>query len=162
MKTKGTLHFFCGKMAAGKSTRAAELACDTNAVLLSEDEWLRRLYEQEINNLDDYIHYSARLKPLLKTHVQDLLLAGISVVMDFPGNTINQRAWFREIYAEYDIPHQLHYIVASDDTCLRQLRHRSVDMPEGAKFTTTKEFHQVNRYFQPPSEDEGFNLVLYS
>ena len=41
-----------------------------------------------------YVKYSARLKPLLKRHVREILDAGVSVVMDFPGNTVRQRAWF--------------------------------------------------------------------
>jgi adenylylsulfate kinase-like enzyme len=34
----GKLIFFCGKMGAGKSTKASEIAQESNAVLLSEDE----------------------------------------------------------------------------------------------------------------------------
>lgn len=38
--SKGVLTFFCGKMGAGKSTKAIEIAEEDNAVLFSEDEWL--------------------------------------------------------------------------------------------------------------------------
>ena len=157
----GTLHFFCGKMAAGKSTKAVELQEVYSAVLLSEDDWLRYLFPEEIKNLPDYIHYSARLKPLLKSHVQALLKSGLSVVMDFPGNTKRQRAWFREIYQEYGFPHVLHYVEASDETCLKQLAERSNDLPEDAPFTSEEAFHLVNRYFQVPGADEGFNIKVH-
>jgi len=40
----GKLIFFCGKMGAGKSTKSKEFASESNAVLLSEDEWLSILY----------------------------------------------------------------------------------------------------------------------
>ena len=162
MNSKGTLHFFCGKMAAGKSTKAKELALTHHAILLSEDEWLRQIYPEEIKIFDDYIRYSARLKPLLKSHVQHLLKAGLSVVMDFPGNTKGQRAWFKEIFLEHDLPHQLHYLKASDELCLHQLKKRSENLPEGSAFTTEEEFHAVNRYFQPPSEEEGFHIQLHT
>ena len=162
MQVKGTLHFFCGKMAAGKSTKAAELASTYNAILLSEDEWLSQIYPEEINVFDDYIRYSARLKPLLKTHVQNLLNAGLSVVMDFPGNTKRQRAWFKDIFSDHELPHQLHYLNASDELCIRQLKIRAENLPEGTAFTTEEEFHVVNSYFQPPSEEEGFNIQLHT
>jgi len=55
---KGTLTFFCGKMGAGKSTKASEIAQKSNAVLLSEDEWLASLYPNKISSLNDYIEYS--------------------------------------------------------------------------------------------------------
>lgn len=161
MSKTGTLHFFCGKMASGKSTKALEIARGSSAILLSEDEWLRQIYPEEITSFEDYIKYSARLKPLLKAHVQHLLSAGLSVVMDFPGNTKTQRAWFKEIFADHPFPHQLHYIKASDALCLSQLAKRSVNLPKGAAFTTEEEFHTINSYFQPPLDDENFNIVVY-
>ena len=94
MKKKGMLIFFCGKMGAGKSTYSKKLASDLNAVFLSEDDWLSSIYPEEIKNFDDYIKFSSRLKPLLTGHVREILNSGVSVVMDFPGNTKKQRAWY--------------------------------------------------------------------
>ena len=42
------MYFMCGKMAAGKSTYARELAQTKNAVLLFQDEFLDTLYAGEI------------------------------------------------------------------------------------------------------------------
>ena len=39
-----TLYFFTGKMGAGKSTTAKQIAKNKNAVLLSEDEMLEQFY----------------------------------------------------------------------------------------------------------------------
>ncbi|OWY64897.1 cell division protein ZipA [cyanobacterium TDX16] len=156
----GTLIFFCGKMGSGKSTKAIELAGEYNAILLSEDEWLSALYPEEIKVFDDYLKYSSRLKPLLKKHVQTLLNSGISVVMDFPGNTPTQRAWFKEIFSDSEISHRLYYLEASDELCLKQLERRRKTNPSRADFDTKKVFHQVNSYFQPPTESEGFALQI--
>ncbi|MEE4175462.1 MAG: AAA family ATPase, partial [Xanthomonadales bacterium] len=40
----GALTLFSGKMGAGKSTKASQLAEERNAVLISEDHWLSMLY----------------------------------------------------------------------------------------------------------------------
>ncbi len=157
---QGTLIFFCGKMGSGKSTKAIELACEYDAILLSEDEWLSALYPEEIQVFDDYLKYSSRLKPLLKKHVQNLLNSGISVVMDFPGNTPTQRAWFKEIFSDSEIPHKLYYLEASDELCLKQIEQRRKINPSRAEFDTEKVFYQVNSYFQPPTESEGFELQI--
>jgi len=98
---------------------------------------------------------------LLKEYVQNLLKAGLSVVLDFPGNTKGQRAWFRKIFSEYDLPHQLHYLEATDELCIRQLNKRSADLPAGTPFTTEAEFHVVTHYFEPPLEEEGFNIEVH-
>ncbi|VEP14740.1 conserved hypothetical protein [Hyella patelloides LEGE 07179] len=160
MNKQGKLIFFCGKMGSGKSTKAISLAKEYNAILLSEDEWLSAIYPEEIKVFADYIKYSSRLKPLLKKHVQNLLNSGISVVMDFPGNTRNQRAWFKEIFSEYDIPHKLYYLEVSDELCLKQIEQRRKTIPSRADFDTEEIFHQVNSYFQTPTEEENFNIQI--
>jgi predicted kinase len=160
MNKQGTLIFFCGKMGSGKSTKAIELAYEYDAILLSEDEWLETLYPEEIKVFDDYIKYSSRLKPLLKKHVQNIANSGITVVMDFPGNTPTQRAWFKEIFSEHQIPHKLYYLEASDELCLKQIQQRRQINPSRLDFDTEKVFYQVNNYFQPPTKEEGFNIQI--
>lgn len=157
---KGTLIFFCGKMGAGKSTYSKKLANELDAVLLSEDDWLSAMYPEEIKNFDDYIKYSSRLKTLLKEHVQRILHSGASVIMDFPGNTKKQRAWFKEIFFEDQIPHKLIYLKAEDQLCIKRLEQRRQDLPERAQFDTEEVFHQVTSYFQAPADDEGFNIEV--
>ena len=91
MKQLGTLYFFCGKMGAGKSTKSKQLAIEKQAVLLSEDEWLSSFYPNQISAFEDYLKFSAQLKPMVKKLVQNILSVGTNVVMDFPGNTQKQR-----------------------------------------------------------------------
>lgn len=152
------LHFFCGKMAAGKTTLAGKIAADENALLLSEDHWLGTLYPGEIADIDDYIKYSGRIREALGDHIAALLRAGCSVVLDFPANTRRQRSWFRSIIDASGADHILHFIDLSDEACLGQLRERSRGLPEGASFTTEREFHAITAYFDPPSDDEGFSV----
>ena len=161
MKTETTLHFFCGKMAAGKSTLAKELTEKYGAVLLSEDDWLLQLYPEEIIDIPGYLQYSTRLKKLLSGHIQVLLTRGLSVVLDFPGNTIDQRTWFRDIFEQADVSHVLHFVDVSDDICKRQLKKRSANKPDGAAFTTEVEFDAISKHFQAPTESEGFNIKKY-
>lgn len=160
MNRKGTLIFFCGKMGAGKSTYSKNLANEISAVFLSEDDWLSAIYPEEIKNFDDYIKYSSRLKPLLKEHVRRILNSGVSVVMDFPGNTKKQRAWFKEIFSEGNFPHKLIYLKADDQLCLNRLEKRRKSSPERTRFDTEEVFHQVTGYFQAPTDGEGFNIEV--
>lgn len=160
MSSYGTLIFFCGKMGAGKSTLSAKIARERGAVLVSEDEWLAALFPGEIKDFSDYISYSSRLKPVLRSHVEQILVAGTSVVLDFPGNTKKQRAWFKEIYSQNRIPHQLYYLAVDDEVCLRRLKQRQKEQPERAQFDTEEVFRMVTDYFDPPEESEGFNVEV--
>lgn len=160
MSSCGTLILFCGKMGAGKSTLSASVARERRAVLISEDEWLAALFPDEINDFGDYVSYSARLRPVLRSHVEQILVAGTSVVLDVPGNTRKQRAWFKEIFAHRDIPHELYYLAVDDEVCLTQLQKRQQEQPERAKFDTEAVFREVTAFFEPPEESEGFNVRI--
>ena len=155
------MYFVCGKMAAGKSTYARELAQTRNAVLLIQDEFLDTLYSGEIRSIQDFVKYSARVRDALFPHIQDLLTRGVSVVLDFPGNTRVQRQWFRQIFQGADVEHELHFIDAPDDLCKRQLRQRSAVLPAGSPWTTDADFDAITAYFQAPADDEKFNVIRH-
>lgn len=137
---RARLYFMCGKMAAGKSTVARELAREKSAILLDQDEFLDTLYPGEIRTIQDFAKYSARLRDGLSLHIRDLLSRGVSVVLDFPGNTRAQRQWFRELFERANVEHELHFIDAPDDLCKRQLRQRSGGLPAGSAWTMDAEF----------------------
>ena len=159
MPVPAKLIFLCGKMAAGKSTLARDLARQENAVLLVQDEFLDSLFPGEITDIAGFVKYSARLRDALAPHIHSLLSRGISVVLDFPGNTKAQRAWFRQLFEGANADHELHFVDASDALCKRQLKDRSKDLTPGSAWTTEAEFEAITVYFQPPSEEEGFNVV---
>jgi len=154
-------YFMCAKMAAGKSTYARGLARTKNAVLLVQDEFLGTLYPGEIHSIQDFVRCSARVRDALSLHIRDLLSRGVSVVLDFPGNTRAQRQWFRELFEGADVEHELHFIDASDELCKRQLRQKSEALPAGSAWTTDGEFDAITAYFQAPAEDEKFNVVRH-
>lgn len=159
MNKKGTLILFCGKMGAGKSTKSKLIASEKNAVLLSEDDWLSSLYPQQIYTFDNYLKYSARMKPLVKSHVQNILSTGTNVVMDFPANTVGQRKWFLNLVSEIEANHQLVYLNVSDEQCLKQIAQRRREQPERAVFDTEAVFTQVRKFFEEPSQSEGLNII---
>jgi predicted kinase len=158
----GTLIFFCGKMGAGKSTKAIEIAQEKNAVLLSEDEWLASIYPNKISSLNDYVKYSNLLKPQIKKLVQSILLTGTDAVMDFPANTIVQRQWFKNIFTEVKASHSLLFIDASNELCLSQIEKRRIAQPERAATDTVEMFEQVTKFFVEPTAEEGFDIVKIS
>ena len=161
MNTSAKLIFLCGKMAAGKSTLARDLAKRQNAILLVQDELLDALFPGEITDLPGFLKCSSRLRSALAPHVCALLSRGISVALDFPGNTKAQRGWFRELIERANVEHELHFVDASDALCKAQLADRSKNLPAGAPWTTEAEFAAITAYFQPPSEDEHFNVVRH-
>jgi predicted kinase len=149
-------------MGAGKSTESKQLAIDENAVLLSEDEWLSYLYPNQIASFEDYIKFSALLKPLVKKHVQDILIVGTDVMMDFPANTQKLRKCFLHMATEIDAKHQLIYLNLKNDQCLRNIANRCKEQPERAAFDTEEVFVHVTKYFEEPEASEGLNILEFT
>lgn len=162
MPTKGKLLFFCGKMASGKSTLARSLAEQHDAILFVQDEWIERLYPGAVVNVATYLEYSGRINRTLAPYVVELLQRGVTVVMDFPGNTRNQRAWFRDIIERAGAPHELHFVDTPDAICRAQLRQRSAHLPPGTKWTTDEDFDLIASHFTAPADDEGFVVIRHS
>jgi len=155
------LIFFCGKMAAGKSTLARQLAARERAVILNQDELLDRLFPGEVIDVPSYLKCSSRLNSAIGPHVSALLTLGTSVVLDFPGNTRSQRAWFRGLFEQAAAEHELHFIDAPDALCKRQLKERSKNLPPGTPWTSEAEFDLIMGHFRAPADDEQFNVIRH-
>lgn len=150
-----TLHFMCGKMAAGKSTLARRLALEHAAVLICEDLWLQRLFP-EISCFEDYLRCSERLKTVVGPHVSELLRHGVGVVLDFPANVPAARLWVKSLYQGCNAAHVLHWVDTPDSRCLQQLECRNHEQPEGSMVMTVEQFHHITALFQPPLAEEGY------
>jgi len=155
----GKLTLFAGKMGAGKSTHSQRVAEQTNAVLISEDEWLGALYPNQITSLNDYIRLSNVLKPQIKSLAQQILQTGSNVVLDYPANTVAQRTWLQTVFAEVGAPHELIYLEASDAICLAHIEKRRVAQPHRQSTDTKAMFEAVTQHFVVPLASEGFTIT---
>jgi predicted kinase len=162
MTDKPTLHFFCGKAGAGKTTLAARLSVEHRAVLLSEDIWLARLFGDEMKTFDDYIRLSRRLRLAVGPLCVDLLRSGQSLVLDFQANTKAGRGWFRSVFEQAGAAHVLHFVDTPNELCLARIARRNLERPEGSHHLTKADFDHVTSYFQPPTPDEGFNVEVHA
>ncbi len=157
----GTLHLVCGKIAAGKSTLCARLAAEPETVLIGQDQWMARLYPDEIRTIPDMVTYSARLRAAMGGHVADLLRAGLSVVLDFPANTIALRRWMLDVAEAAGAGHQLHLLDLPDAVCRERLKRRNAE--GGHDYVVSDaEYDAITAYFQPPGEAEGLNVVTHA
>jgi predicted kinase len=156
-----TLHLLCGKIAAGKSTLAERLAAAPNTVLISEDYWLSRLYPGEIVAVADYARCAGRLRDAMGGHVDALLRAGLSVVLDFPANTVANRQWMRGLFQSAGVDHCLHFLNVPDAVCRARLGRRNADGTHDFA-ASEADFDVITSYFVAPTPDEGFEVAVYT
>lgn len=156
-----TLHMICGKIAAGKSTLAQDLAGQAATVLIGEDQWLSTLYPDEITSLEDYVRCSGRLRAVMGPHVETLLRAGLSVVLDVPANTRRTRLWMRGLFEAANSAHRLHHLDVPDALCKERLAARN---RSGAHAFAPSEadYDLFTKFFEAPAPEEGFDVTVYS
>ncbi|MEE4011316.1 ATP-binding protein [Roseibium sp. FZY0029] len=156
-----TLHLFCGKPASGKSTLADRYAERPGSILLREDRWLSGLYGDQMSTLTDFVRCSALLRKTITPHAVALLQSGLSVVLDFHANTKESRQWMLALVEKAGCGHELHFLDVPDEVCKTRLRQRNL-FGEHEFSVTEAEFDRIASHFQPPTEDEPFNLKIHS
>lgn len=156
-----TLYLLCGKIAAGKSTLARKLASRPGTLLIDMDHWMSTLFPVENRTIEDFARLSARLRDAMGPHVVGILRQGLSVVLDFPANTVKWRSWMRSLIDEANVAHELHFLDVSDAVCKARLRQRNVsgDHPYQVDEPT---YDLFMNYFIPPTSDEGFNVITHT
>ena len=153
------LHMLCGKVAAGKSTLSRQLATP-RTIVIAQDHWMSKLYKEEVQSVADYVRLVPRLCNAIGPHVADILRAGLCVVMDWPANTIAGRAWMRGIFELAGASHKLHFLDVPDEVCLARLQNRNAEGRH--EYNVSRgEFEELSSYFQPPTQAEGFDIVIH-
>lgn len=156
-----TLYLLGGKIAAGKSTLARRLAARPATLLITEDHWTSNLFSDDLKTIDDYARLSARLRAAMGPHVVDVLQQGLSVVLDFPANTVGYRNWMRSLIARVEVAHELHFLDVPDMICKQRLQERNA----GGKHpfqVSEADYDLFTSYLVPPGPGEGFNVVVHT
>ncbi|MCB0370111.1 MAG: AAA family ATPase, partial [Bdellovibrionales bacterium] len=86
---------------------------------------------------------------------------GVSVVLDFPANTLEVRKWMRHIIDSSSCHHELHFLDTPDIICLQRLDNRNKS-GEHEYNVAEEEFNKFSSYFVAPSDEERFNLIIHS
>src|SRR5262245_33587301 len=156
-----TLYLVCGKIAAGKSTLARRLAAQPATLLVTMDHWMSILFPTENKTIEDFARLSARLRAAMGPHVVDILRQDVSVVLDFPANTVKWRSWMRSLITEANVAHELHVLDVPDMICKSRLRKRN-ESGEHQYQVDEATFDLFMKYFAPPAPDEGFNVIVHT
>jgi predicted kinase len=157
---RATLFLICGKIAAGKSTLARRLAERPATLLITMDDWMSILFPTENRTIDDFAVLSARLRAAMGPHIVAILRQDLSVVLDFPANTVKWRAWMQSLITDAGVAHELHVLDVADAICKERLRQRNAS-GEHPYYVDEATYDQFMSYFVMPSAEEGFNVVVH-
>ena len=155
------MYLLCRKIAAGKSTLARRLAARPVTLLISEDHWTSNLFADDLRTIYDYGRYSVRLCAARDPHIVDTVRPGLSIVLDFPANTVRNRNWMRSLIDQTGAAHKLHLLDVPDMICKQRLRER-IASGEHPFQVSEAEYDLFTSHFVPPQSGEGFNVIVHA
>jgi predicted kinase len=148
-----TLYLFCGLPGSGKSTVARILADDEGAVRLAPDDWLQAL---ALDLRDDGTRSSMR--ELHWQHAQELLVQGVSVILEFGLPTRAERDEKRSRARELDASVELWFLDDDRELLWSRVERRNESGAPGAVPVERDAFLAWAESFEVPDADE---LALY-
>lgn len=145
----------CGKICSGKSTYAEKLRVKYHAVILSVDEIMLALFDQNVGEKHD--EYVERIEKYLFHKSLDVLNIGVNVILDWGFWTESERNFAKEFYASKNIDYEFHYIDVSSETWRMRLDKRNKEIMAGAidaYYVDDNLAAKFNSIFEPPKEEE--------
>ncbi len=103
----------CGVVCSGKTTYAHKLRHRLMAVSLSCDELMLALYTEPMG--EDYDTALDRAKGYLYTLTRQLVLAGVTVILDFGFWSRREREEVKAMFAGHGVHTELHYVRVSPE-----------------------------------------------
>src|SRR5262245_64949711 len=118
------------------------------------DHWMSTLFPVENKTIDDFARLSARLREAMGPHVIGILRHGLSVVLDFPANTVKWRNWMRSLINEADVAHELHVLDVADRVCKQRLSKTKFERPAPVR-SERGNIRLVHELFRPAGTRGG-------
>jgi len=147
--SQSRLIIICGLPGAGKTTLARRLQTRVRAVRFAPDEWMHDL---ALSIWDEAMR--ARIEALQWKLTQELLLAGVNVIIEWGTWGRSERDALRVGARQLGAAVELHYLFAPPDVLFDRIQHRGLENPPIQREALNRWFEQ----FQAPTPEE---MALY-
>lgn len=113
----------CGKIGSGKSTYADKIKQKYNAVILSCDEIMLELFDEQLG--DNHRTILQKVENYLYQLAEQVVKANTNVILDFGFWSRSERHKVRLSYADKGIETELHYVRVSSEVWLHNIEERN-------------------------------------
>ena len=161
-----TIHIVFGKQGAGKTTYARDLATSENATRFSIDDWMGELYGADLPKPMNFAWVMERVRRCeqrIWLTAADVTRNGGNVVLDLGFMKRADRARFVTLAEGEGLSVQKHFVTAPHDVRRKRVLSRNETKGETFSFEVTPGmFDFMEKQFEPPTEDELTESVMYS
>jgi predicted kinase len=145
----------CGKICSGKSTYASKIKTKYNAVVLSCDELMLELFDEQLGDRHDAV--LRKVKSYLYRLAEQMVAADANVILDFGFWTRSERREVKLYFSEKGIETELHYIHISPEAWARNIEKRNNNRQGGQtkSYYVDDNMKQIfSERFEEPGDDE--------
>ncbi|MBV9929225.1 MAG: ATP-binding protein [Acidobacteria bacterium] len=148
-----TLLLMCGLPGSGKTTLARRLERERDALRLTPDEWIARLFGQSLTPpaLD---WCRDPVESVQWDLAERALRLGVNVILDFGFWSRAEREEFRARAAALGAGSELHFLDVPRGELSARLAARNAEPPPGTFNVSETQLDAWWKVFEPPAEDE--------
>lgn len=158
------IHIVFGRQGAGKTTYSKKLTKEMKAVHFSIDEWMWKLYGEDLPksmNLKWIMERVDRCEKQIWELTKQVSNCGIEVVLDLGFTKFEKRELFSSLAKKQNIPTQIHYIKAPHELRKKRVLERNKEKGETYAFEVTiGMFDFMEEEFQAPRDKELEGAIL--
>lgn len=154
----GRVHLFYGLAGSGKTTLARKLSSGGRGVRFTLDEWMMRLHPGLGFQSAEYGEKAAHVRELIWTTAEQILLAGVDVVLDWNSWSRARRDWAVERASEIGAPVSLHMLTASSEIASARVQERAAKNTPFAHPVTREGNDHLATLMEEPSSAEAIEI----
>lgn len=147
------IHLMHGFIASGKTTYAKQLEKHYNALRLTSDEWVSRLYGSNPPEAS-FADYATRVRILQWELALRVIEMGKDVVFDYGFWSLADRNHVRAELQQRGIPYRFYALQASYEEMRARCLARTEALPKGELVIDANAFDMFWKRFEPMTEEE--------
>lgn len=155
------IYLLCGKVGCGKSRYANQLKQEKQAIILSCDKLMLRLFDECIGR-EKHQEFLARCKSFLYEQAEELLTMGHDVVLDFGFWSKAEREQTTTRFRDLGFETELIYCNPPYDVITKQLEQRNYLVEQGkirAYHIDTEKRQRFDSWFEEPEKEEKPTII---
>ena len=154
-----TVHFLCGFMGFGKSTIARRLALQYSAVILNDDEFIRKLFGRDLPE-NEFRAAHDKVSKFTWELGERIVSAGSNVIFDRGFWSRQSRVAAVERASRFCDSILFHQIECDMETAKKRVLNRS-ETDKDSLYINENTFDSMAARYEPISPDEQLNVIYY-
>lgn len=154
-----TAHVVIGFIGSGKTTFARKLEKETGAVRITKDEWMIKIFGNNIPSDKNFELYDKNVIELARNIAFKILQSGGDVILDEGFWARAQRDEIRKKIEKAGGRVQLYYIKNTHETMKQRVSKRNQKPTEDAFVISGEMYDGYKKYFEEPTPDEKCIIV---